>query len=427
MAQGARLRQNTSIKNKLSTTLKSWLPILQSNVFDMEETINEYAKENPYVTLQSSIVRDFSSKLKKPYPNSPAKNSISDKIESLSIYEKSLYETLADQLLPPLFPTQISVNIALDIIDNIDEEGYFEADEKERAQSLGIGLEEYQKVRQRFAYLEPKGVGAKNLIESFLFQLQDHSEISDDVYSLCVKIINDLSNHKNYSTLKDYLEAMKVIRTFKNPPALAFFQKDPFVIPDILVIEDGGEIQVRLNDEYYPSVIIEDIKVKTSGQYLKNKLKEARDLIDALDMRKQTIQKIGLMIVEYQYDFFKGGEIKPMKLKDIADEFGHAPSTISRAISNKYLECSRGILPIKSFFTTAIDGDTSNASIKDFISELIKNENQKKPLSDLKILRLIEEKFQLKMVRRTITKYRKQLNIASSSERKKLYEISVGT
>ena len=116
------------------------------------------------------------------------------------------------------------------------------------------------------------------------------------------------------------------------------------------------------------------------------------------------------MIVDYQYDFLTGGEMKPMKLKDIAQELGYAPSTISRAISNKYLECKRGIFPIKSFFTTAIEGDVSNASIKDFLSEIIKSENKKKPLSDIKILTMIEEHFGLKIVRRTITKYRKQLN-----------------
>ncbi|MCI5787190.1 MAG: RNA polymerase factor sigma-54, partial [Helicobacter trogontum] len=159
--------------------------------------------------------------------------------------------------------------------------------------------------------------------------------------------------------------------------------------------------------------------------YFKTKLKEARDLVDALDMRKATIRKIGLMIIEYQYDFFMGGEIKPMKLKDLADEFGHSPSTISRAIANKFLECNRGIFPIKSFFTTAVDGDTSNASIKDFLLELIRNEDKKKPLSDIKILELIEKKFELKMVRRTITKYRKQLGILGSSQRKRMYAISM--
>ncbi|MDO7253616.1 RNA polymerase factor sigma-54 [Helicobacter cappadocius] len=427
MAQGARLRQNVAVKSKLSTTLKSWLPILQSNVLEMEETIAEYARENPYVSIKSRIVEDFSSKLKSPYPNTPAKNSMSDKIESMTILEQSLYEILNEQIVPPLFPTEISVKIAQDIIDNINEEGYFEAEESEQANELGVSTEQYRKVRERFAYLEPKGVGSKNVIESFLFQLEDRKDIKDSTYELCVKIITDLNNHKNYSSHIEYPEAMKVIRAFKNPPALAFAQQESFIIPDILIQQIDGEIQVMLNDDYYPSVNIDTIAMKSSNaqQYLKTKLKEARDLIDALDMRKQTIRKIGLMIVEYQYDFFMGGEMKPMRLKDIADEFGHSPSTISRAISNKYLECSRGVLPIKSFFTTAIDGDTSNASIKDFIGEIIKNENHKKPLSDLKILQMIEEKFQLKMVRRTITKYRKQLNIGSSSERKKIYEMSV--
>lgn len=422
---GGKLRQNQSVKTKLSTTLKSWLPILQSSVVEMEETISEYAKENPYIGLQSSIAQDFSSKLKKPYPNSPQKNSISDKIESLSIQEASLYETLFAQILPPLFPTEISEEIARDIIDNIGEEGYFEADEEEQAEELGVELQQYQKIRGRFAYLEPKGIGAKDVIESFLFQLEDYVEISNEIYDLCRELINNLANHKEYKNKSGYLEAMKIIRSFKNPPALAFAHRENYVIPDILVFFEENEIRVRLNDEFYPVVAIEKVCLQNADQYLKNKLKEARDLIDALDMRKQTIRKIGLMIVEYQYEFFMGGEIKPMRLKDIADEFGHAPSTISRAISNKYLECSRGTFPIKSFFTTAVDGDTSNASIKDFITEIIRNENHRKPLSDLRILQLIEEKFQLKMVRRTITKYRKQLNIASSSERKQLYEMSM--
>lgn len=148
-------------------------------------------------------------------------------------------------------------------------------------------------------------------------------------------------------------------------------------------------------------------------------------MIDALNMRKSTIKKIGLMLLEYQYDFFIGGDIKPLKLKDIALELGHNPSTISRAISNKYLECNRGIYPLKNFFSAAITDDTSNTSIKDFILECIKCENKKSPLSDVKILELVEYKYKIKMVRRTITKYRKQLNIASSGERKRLYEMEL--
>jgi RNA polymerase sigma-54 factor len=140
-------------------------------------------------------------------------------------------------------------------------------------------------------------------------------------------------------------------------------------------------------------------------------------------MRKATLYKVGLMIVEYQYDFFTGGQIMPLTLKTLADEFGHNPSTISRAIANKYIACDRGILAMKEFFTTAIDDDVSNAAIKDYLVGLVKEESHAKPLSDMKLLELIQDKFKVKMVRRTIAKYRKQLNIAGSSERKKLYQL----
>jgi RNA polymerase sigma-54 factor len=110
-----------------------------------------------------------------------------------------------------------------------------------------------------------------------------------------------------------------------------------------------------------------------------------------------------------------------MKLKDLAEELQRNPSTISRAIANKYLSCSRGVIPLKDFFSTAIEAGTSSASIKEFVSWVVKYEDRKKPVSDNKILKKIEEKFGIKIVRRTVTKYRKQLGIAGSSERKKLY------
>lgn len=418
------LRQAAQVKGKLSATLKNWLPILQSNILEIEETLNQYALENPYISINSSITQDFSSKLKRPQGNNPAKNSISDKIESLSIQEKGLYQVLEEQIAPPLFPTTISQQIALDIIDNINEEGYFDACIEERAEALDLPSEQYERIRQRFCYLEPRGIGAKDMQECLLFHLQDLSDISDELYDLCSNIIKELDNHTHFKKHPLYTQALELIKTFQTPPALAYMEQDACIIPDIFVLQEDDQISVMLNDDYYPQITIDTLQIKQNHQYLKTKLKEARDLVDALDMRKQTLRKIGLMIVEYQYDFFMGKEIKPMKLKDLAEEFGHAQSTISRAISNKYLECNRGIFPIKNFFTTAIDGDTSNASIKQFISDLIKQESKTKPLSDLKILELIEERFSIKMVRRTITKYRKQLNIASSSERKRNYAIS---
>ena len=181
---------------------------------------------------------------------------------------------------------------------------------------------------------------------------------------------------------------------------------------------------MQINDDYYPKILVDTEGLDEKEAFVSSRIKEASELIDALEMRKSTLYKIGLMIVEYQYDYFLGGDIKPMKLKDLADELGRNPSTISRAIANKYLSSPRGTVALKNFFATGFDEETSNAAIKEFLLELIKNEDHKKPLSDLKIQELIQAKFNIQIVRRTITKYRKILNIGSSSHRKKIYQIN---
>ncbi|WP_104712321.1 RNA polymerase factor sigma-54 [Helicobacter cetorum] len=413
------LRTSLSPKNKLNATLKGWLPILQSELEDLEETLQSYSADNPLIKIESQRMKTFSERF--DFKKCPSLQNLSDKIESLNIAEKGLYEVLEEQLVPPLFPTQISYEIALDIIQGLNNEGYFEEDIQERAKALKVDSEVYEKVRKRFSYLSPAGIGARDVKESFLFQLENRELNNNALYEEVKNIILHLENHHQFSKNPYYEKALKVLKTFKNPPAIEFLEKEKEVIPELFIVEVDGEIVVRLNDESYPKISLEEERLKDSS-YLKEKMREAKDLIDALNLRKATIQKIGLMLLEYQYDFFKGKELKPLRLVDLAEEFNHSPSTISRAISNKYLSCERGVFPIKSFFSTALDNsDISNAVIKDYLLELIKNENPTKPLSDAKILEMIEEKFNLKMVRRTITKYRQLLNIASSSERKKLY------
>ena len=434
----AKLRQNIAVKSKLSSTLKSWLPILQSPINELEETLSKISEDNPCISIESGFTTSLQDKMrdmrdrKSPQRNlHSSKNSIGDKIELLTIYEKSLLDTLEEQICPPLFPTKKSQDIALQIVYSLDSEGFFSYNLSDFVDELakeGIetSVDEVEKIRARFCHLEPAGIGARDLEESLIFQL-DVSDLSGSDYSTALAIIRDLENHAKFKKHRNYEKIMNVIKRFRRVPSLEFQEDSNVVIADIIITQSENNIELALNESYYPSMIIEKPALKNVEEdaYFKAKMKDARDLVDALDMRRSTIRKIGLMIIEYQYDFFTGGEIKPMKLKDLADEFGHSPSTISRAIANKFLECPRGIFPIKSFFTTAIDGDTSNASIKDFLNDLIKNEDRKKPLSDIKILELIEKKFELKMVRRTITKYRKQLGILGSSERKRMYGMSI--
>lgn len=413
-----RQRQSLSQKTKLSQTLRSWLPILQASLDDLKESLNEYANENPIVSVQESSA--YKEKNSKKYFESLSKNSVSDTIEATSIGQKSVYELLDEQIIPPLFPTQRSQEIAYKIIECLNNEGYFEYDEEILAE---YEKSEVERIRARFCFLEPVGVGAVDFKEGFCFALQN-MELDEELNEYCLYLLKDFENYADYSKDSLYKKALNVFKRIQMPPFLPYFEDSQSVVPDIFIYKEDGQIKVKINDEYYPEIAIETDDLQ--DEFLSAYIKDAKNLIDALEMRKATLYKVGLMIIEHQYDFFIGKEIKPMKLKDLAEDLQCNASTISRAIANKYLGYEGGLVPLKYFFSTALDeeGETSNLSIKDFIQNLIKEENHKKPLSDEKILALAQEKFNsINIGRRTIAKYRKQLGILSSTDRKKRYEL----
>jgi len=418
-----RVSGTQTTKQKFSSTLRGWLPILQANLDSLVETLEPFVQENPFISVKSGSETPDKRFEKKSFFSEIAKTSVSETIEALTFDKKSLFQALQEQVNPPLFPTEKSQRIAYEIIENINSEGYFEIQAlSEIAQKLLVSVEEVEKIRQRFSYLEPLGIGAIDVKETFLFQLQDLS-LENELYTMTEKLIINFEHIESFGKEPLFHEALTIIKRFRNPPAIDFLEDEKEVIPDIFIYDLAGAIEVRLNDAYYPEVILDTEGLDENHSFVSQKIKDAKDLIDALEMRKATLYKIGLMIVEYQYDFFFGKAIKPMKLKDLADDLGRNPSTISRAIAGKYLSCSRGVIPLKQFFATAVEEDISNSAIKEYMIELVKNENRLKPLSDIKLLELIEGKFKIKMVRRTITKYRQQFNIASSSERKKLYTL----
>jgi RNA polymerase sigma-54 factor len=404
------MKLKTKVTNKLSTKLLGFLPILKAGVDELFEEIKEISKENPYIEVRN----------KRFVTVSNLKNANADEIEALTLSEETLYESLLKQIDESnLFPTQKSKKIALEIIEDINNEGFFEGNEKEIAKKLGVDTETVKKVRQRFMYLNPSGVGAKDLKECMIFQLQN-IDMPENVYKLAKEMITYMENIDKFVDEPLYKEAMKIIKQLKVVPAMEYI-KDEEIIPEIIVLNIDGVLDIRINDEHYPEINVKDPENKNS--FSKEKFKEARNIVDALEMRKATLKKIALMIVELQYDFFQGGVIKPMKIKDLADELEYAPSTISRAISNKYLLCDRGIIPLKNFFSIALDEDTSSNQIKEEIKNLIKNEDKNKPLSDDRLTEIINEKYNLNLVRRTISKYRDQLQIPTSRERKRIYKV----
>ncbi len=420
------LRQTQSVetKHKLSNTLRNWLPILHSSLSDLGEAMAPFVESNPVVEVESGYEEEFEKKIPRKVISRAVSNSRTEQIEALTIQKRTLHDVLNEQLEAPLFPTPISQDIAQFVVANLDENGYYEGESEEFCEKNNIEYEAFEKIRLRFAHIDPVGIGSRDLAESFLFQL-DNSEISDEAYPLALEVIKNLQEMHSFSSRENFSDVMTTIATFRNPPSIEYQEESAQIVPDLMIyFSEDGQIEVKLNDAYYPTINI-DTNYAVEHDFISQKIKEAKSLVDALDMRKATLYKVGLMIVEYQYEFFTGGRIMPLTLKTLADEFGHNPSTISRAIANKYIACDRGVLAMKEFFTTAIDDDVSNAAIKEFLVGVVKQESREKPLSDMKLLDLIQEKFKVKMVRRTIAKYRKQLNIAGSSERKKLYQLGL--
>lgn len=410
------LTQKQNQKGRLNQTLRSWLPLLQISSAELRERINELLDDNPFATCEQKMPEDF--------------NSYKDYSDA-RIYEPSLYESLFAQINAPLFQKGKEQDIANAIIECVSDEGYFEYDEKILSP---FSLDEIETVRLKFRYLEPVGVGAKDYKQSFLWQLDElcENEISTndenfnlDAYALARQIILDFENLSKYTKSSGYDGAIALIRRLKNPPAMDFMSADNAIAPDLFVSVQDGVINIQISDDFYPQITIDTEGLDEKMDFVATYVRQAKDLIDALEMRKSTLYKIGLMIIEYQYEYFFGGAIRPMRLKDIASDLGRNPSTISRAIANKYLLGPRGTVALKSFFATEAGADEiSNAALREFIKELIKNEDHKKPLSDEAILGKIKERFGVELVRRTITKYRKILNIAGSSERKRLYDVS---
>lgn len=402
-------------------SMQQWLPLLQCSLSDLDKHIQSIANDNPCLEVNSGFEiaessSDNSHQTYLAYQNQVS-NASSDEIEWMSISTQSLYERLDEQIVSPLFPTPISQKIAQEIIININSEGYFEGDIKEISKECKVEESKVESVRQRFAYLKPSGVGATDYKESFLFQLNEF-DLDDELSILLSAMLIKFEEIEKFLDHPRMHDAKEILKHLKNPPAVKYMPSEPPVLPDISVTFEDEEIVIKMNNAFYP-----DLKVNQIGKkddFSKKKFKEARELVNLLELRKSTLYNITIILIEKQYHFFMGGELKPLKLLDIAQILGFNESTISRAISGKYIETERGIFVFKDFFSNAI-GEISTTEIKNFLKRLVHSEDKTKPLSDKILHEKIEERFKVQMVRRSIAKYRQELDIPSFKERKFLY------
>lgn len=360
-------------------------------------------------------------------------------------------ETLQSHLewqlnLLPLSDTDHQIAIAL--IDGITADGYLEESLEDILASLDpdleVELDEIEMVLHRIQQFEPTGVGARDLSECLRLQLQQLPD-STPLLEQAKQIVRDhleLLGSRDFTQLmrrsrlkEDQLrDVVALIQTLNPRPGGEIASGEAeYVIPDVIVRRDENRWIVELNQEAAPKVrvnsqyasMVKRADSSSDNTYLRNHLQEARWFIKSLQSRNETLMKVASQIVEHQRGFLEHGEeaMKPLVLHAIAEAVGMHESTISRVTTQKYMHTPRGIFELKYFFSshvsTAEGGEFSSTAIRALIRKLVAAENPKKPLSDSKIAGLLEEQG-IHVARRTIAKYRESLNIAPSSERKRL-------
>ncbi len=339
--------------------------------------------------------------------------------------------------------------IATAIIDSINEQGYLDTSIEEIHANLAdqledLELDEVVAVLHRIQQFDPPGVAARSLGECMGIQLRQLPEDipwRKEALQIVNHHLNDLAT-QNITALKKKMaleeqaleHVMELIRTLQPYPGEAFADDNTeYVIPDVFVRKHQGKWTVSINPElaprlrinpYYSNMIKRSDKSE-DNQSMRHHLQEARWFLRSLQSRSETLVRVAQCIVEKQQEFFEHGDIamKPLILRDVAEELGLHESTVSRVTTNKYMHTPRGIYEFKFFFSSHVStqagGECSATAIKALIKELIDHENPAKPLSDLKIANLLQEKG-INVARRTVAKYREAMNIPSSSRRKRL-------
>lgn len=326
------------------------------------------------------------------------------------------------------------------IAGNLDQDGYLRMDHAELAVASGVSESFLEKTLEKVRQFEPAGVAASDLADSLLLQLARRGEGNGLAARILRHHLQLLARHRYDEIAKhfrvpsaDVVAAAKLIATLEPKPGRPFSNADEQgVIPDLIVIPDGESFVVRLNEEDLPRLRIskeyKDMLAERGNNedlllYLRGKIRGARVFLRSLQQRQQTLLAIGNEIVSRQKDFFRIGAsaLKPLIMAQIADVVGLHVTTVSRAVSGKYMDTPQGLLELRYFFTPGFqnsDGTAvSNEMVKQAIREMVDQESSRDPLSDQEIVTRLDERG-LKVARRTIAKYREQLGILPSHLRK---------
>ena len=322
------------------------------------------------------------------------------------------------------------------LIECLEESGYLKMDMDELAKGIGLSKEELEREIRFMQTLEPCGVFARDLKECLLLQVEGEEQMQRQARLLIEKYLDEIAQNKipqiSKQTGLTTAEITKTIQYIKEElepvPGRGYgcANRNEYIYPDITVKEDEKGYRIilnkekvqtlELNREYLP--MLGQVHSSEENKYLKEQYQKAKILLRNIGKREETLAAVAEAIVDWQREFFEKGKasLKPMNLLDIAQELDVHESTVSRAVRDKYLECRWGIFELKYFFSNKTS-DGNNCNVLTCIQEIIRSENKQKPLSDAKIAEQLEKKG-IRISRRTVTKYREQMQIPNTQMRK---------
>ena len=407
-------------------------PTRKEDDFDWERFVDDYAE----------------------YSSNPAGNEVRLNDDDLPTLEQTLAsrETLAEHLEWQLGMMQLLDEeraLAVTIIGNLDNDGYIQRETLQTiADEQSTPLEDVEMVLTEVIQgLDPIGVGARDLRECLLLQAKHYFPKDDLVHQLIDKHLEHLEKRNVAPILKDLdcdIEdlqgAMVLVRELEPKPGRNFAgsgEEPQYVTPDVYVVKLGEDYVVQLNEDGLPKLKISSFyqnQIKAQGkkgdkrekEFIQDKFKSAVWLIRSIHQRQQTIRKVTESIVRFQRDFLDLGSehLRPLILRQVADDIGMHESTVSRVTTAKYVHTPQGIFELKYFFNSRITStqgaDLASESVKQKIKKYIAEEDDKKPLSDQRLCEMLEAEG-MTIARRTVAKYREMLNIAPSAQRKKVF------
>lgn len=447
---------NFNQKMSLSPKMQQSMEILQMGNQELLEYIKQLATENPVIEIQEppqelnryDLLKkklewlDSSNEEYRVYYNDieSEDDKNNDVARYLPKYEyDNLYEYLQSQLNLIKVPYDIRKAVRY-MIGCIDENGYLELNMDEIDNNINIKRDKVIEALNLLHSFDPPGIGARDLTECLLLQLSRNNQNNSLVIELVKNYLEMLGKNQLGLIAKqlgvsidDIKEAYNVIKKLNPRPGSGFSKTNniEYLTSDLIVVKFSDYYEVILNDHIYPRIsissyyknIIKQNLEKEATQYITDKIKEADWVVKSITQRNSTLLKVAKMVVQYQQRFFdKGpGHLIPLHQKKIAKELEIHESTVSRTIKNKYLQCTWGTFKLDHFFTNGLsigdNSDIASDTLKSEIKEIIANENKKKPYSDQQIADLLNKKG-IEIARRTVSKYREELDIDKASLRK---------